>query len=401
MKSHFKLQNKYFINFVGFNTVYKCSIGINMKILFIGARLFEDIALYTRNKGITSILTESNPDSKNLGLADVHHIVPRGMEGPKEVALKEDVDAIVPLIGIDKPLVEVANLKKDLEENYGLPVIASPLNAVITAGDKLKTKEFFLKNKITTPPFINVSKNAPEIGFPLVLKKLEGQGGSGIQIASSKSDLENCIHDFKGSIAEKFISGIEISIEVLRYKGKSIPLVPVYKGKTTLDCTHPLDKLRIAPLKINRLNNEDLRMHAAEIANMLETEGNIDIDIIFDENNDISYFIEVNTRPSGTRYLTNASTGVNPMYEMVDMAAGEWDSEIVKKRIKNYIALEIPIGNYKNEKNNYKFRDFNGTNDFVIHGPPGFQRITIRAENLKEAFNTAERLNIHYKKFQQ
>jgi len=370
-----------------------------MKILFIGARLFEDIALYTKNKGITSILTESNPDSKNLNLADAHYIVLRGMEGPKEVALSEDVDAVVPLIGIDKPLVEVAKLKKDLEDNYGLPVIASPLNAVLTARDKLKTKEFFIKNKIKTPDFINISKNHLT-DFPIVLKKLEGQGGNGVKIVSNNDDLDRYIDDFEGAIAEKFIQGIEISIEVLRYNGKSVPLVPVYKGRTTLDCIHPLDKLKTAPLAVNNLNNEYIRQKASKIADILGSEGNIDIDIIFDEKENISYFIEINTRPSGTRYLTTASTTISPMQELVDMAIGEWNPKAVENRIKKYSALEIPIGNYKNEKNNYKFRNFYGENSWVIHGHPDFQRITIRAESFKKAFKTAEELNIDYKKFQ-
>jgi carbamoylphosphate synthase large subunit len=370
-----------------------------MKILFVGARLFEDIALYVKNKGITSILTESNPDSKNLELADVQYIVPRGMEGPKEVALKEDVDAVVPLIGIDKPLIEVAKFKKDLEDNYGLPVVASPLNAVITARDKQKTKELFIKNKIKTPEFIDISKNQLKQELPVVLKKLEGQGGSGVKIATNNADLEDCIDDFKGAIAEKFIPGIEISIEVLRYDEKAVPLVPVYKGRTTLDCIHPLDKLKTAPLEVDNLNNEYIRGKASEIANILGSEGNIDIDIIFDEKDSISYFIEINTRLSGTRYLTTASTTVNPVNELVDMALGEWNPKTVEKRIKKYNALEIPIGNYKNEKNNYKFRNFNGKNSWVIHGPSDFQRITIRAESFKKAFKTAEELNIDYTKF--
>jgi len=372
-----------------------------MKILFIGARLFEDIALYTKNKGITSILTESNPDSKNLELADAHYIVPRGMEGPKEVALKEDVDAVLPLIGIDKPLIEVSKFKEDLENNYGLPVIASPLKTVITAGDKFKTKEFFIKNSINTPEFVDISKKLQKSDFPLVLKKLEGQGGSGIKILSDDADFEICIEDFNEAIAEKFVPGIEISIEVLRHNGEAVPLVPVYKGRTTLDCIHPLDKLKTAPLDLDNLDNTHIRRKAAEIADLLGSEGTIDIDIIFDEKNGFSYFIEINTRPSGTRYLTAASSGVSPMCELVDMAAGEWNSKNVQKKIKNYAALEIPIGNYKNKKNNYKFRNFRGENSWVIHGPPGFQRITIRAKNLKGAFKTAEELNIDYEKFQQ
>ncbi len=371
-----------------------------MKILFIGARLFEDVAIYTRNEGITSILTESNPDSKNIELADIHYIVPRGMEGPKEVALKEDVDGVVPLIGIDEPLLGVSKLKEDLESNYGLPVVASPLNTVITAGDKQKTKNFFIENKINTPQFIDTSRKLSKTEFPVVLKKLEGQGGKGVKIAFNQAYLDSCVDEFKDSIAEKYITGIEISIEVLRFNGWTVPLVPVYKGRTTFECIHPLDKLKTAPLMLDNLNNEYIREMAAKIAKILGSEGNIDIDIIFDEKESISYFIEINPRPSGTRYLTAASTGVNPMHELVDMAAGKWNSKKVENRIKKYSALEIPIGNYKNEENNYNFRNFKGENSWIIHGHSDFQRITIRAESLKKAFETADGLNIDYKKFQ-
>ncbi|HML04382.1 MAG TPA: ATP-grasp domain-containing protein [Methanobacterium sp.] len=371
-----------------------------MKILFIGARLFDDIALYAKNEGITSVLTESNPDSPNLKLSDTYHIVPRGMEAPKEIAIKEDVDAVLPLIGIDKPLVEVAKLKKDLEENYGIPVIASPLESVITARDKLKTKEFFEKNRINTPAFCKISKNGKKPQLPAVMKKLEGQGGSGVKIVLNDEDYENVLPDFEDAFAEKFIEGTEISIEVLRYHGKTVPLVPVCKGKTTNECIHPLDKLKTAPLNINGLNNEEIRKKACMIANSLGAEGVIDIDIIFDENEKISYFIEINTRPSGTRYLTAASTNISPMHELVDMATGEWNYMEVEKRIKNFSAIEIPIGDYKTKKNNFNYRRFDGSDSYIIHGPENFQRITIRAETLEKAFSTAEKLNIDYKKFQ-
>jgi len=237
-----------------------------MKILFIGARLFDDIAVYTKNEGITSVITESNPDSENLKLADIQYIVPRGMEEPKKIALKEDVDAVVSLIGIDTPLLEVAKMKKDLENDYGLPVVASPLEAVAISRDKLKTKEFFIENQIDTPPFSKISKNYFKPELPVVLKKLEGQGGNGVKIALDDESLKNCVDDFEGAIAEKFVEGIEVSIEVLRWNNKTVPLIPVYKGKTTLECIHPLDKLKTAPLNMENFNNEDIRSVAGKIA---------------------------------------------------------------------------------------------------------------------------------------
>ena len=62
-----------------------------MKILFIGSRLFDDVAWYTKQLGIETIITESNENAVNLDLADKHYIVPRGMEEPLNIAIKEDV----------------------------------------------------------------------------------------------------------------------------------------------------------------------------------------------------------------------------------------------------------------------------------------------------------------------
>jgi len=110
-----------------------------MKILFIGARLFDDVAFYASKKGITTILTESNYSAPNIKLADIFHHVSRGMNEPIEIALKEDVDAVVPLIGVDRPLVEIGKMKEYLEKNHDLPVVASPVNAANIAVNKLNT----------------------------------------------------------------------------------------------------------------------------------------------------------------------------------------------------------------------------------------------------------------------
>lgn len=383
-----------------------------MKVLFIGARLFDDIALYTKKQGITTILTESNPKSQNLKLADTHYLVSRGMEGPREIALKEDVDAVVPLMGVDGPLKEIAQMKEDLEVNHGLPVVASGLKAASISTDKIKTKEFFFKNNIRTPKFnkinnLKTSKDNLKMfkdnlngKMPLVFKTAQGQGGSGIKIVSDEFHIEKYFPEFKEGMVEEFVYGTEISVEVLRWKKKSVPLVPVYKGKTTLEGVHPLDKIKKAPLKIdgidNRQNNYKIREIADKIANLLEIEGTADIDLIFHNESRQNYVIELNVRPSGTRYITNASSNINPLHQLVDMASGSWKASKVTKVMKEYSALEIPVGDYDMTRNNFKFRDFSGDNGWIIHGPEHFQRVTIRGANEREAFKTAENLKIDF-----
>ena len=105
-----------------------------MKILFIGSRLFDDVSWYLKQENITSIITESNENAINLDLADYNYIVPRGMDKPMEIAIKEDVDAVIPLIGIDPPLPDVGKMKDELEE-IGIPVIASSYKTASLAAD--------------------------------------------------------------------------------------------------------------------------------------------------------------------------------------------------------------------------------------------------------------------------
>ena len=124
-----------------------------MKILFIGSRLYDDIDWYVKEKGIESVLTESNEEAVNLDLPDQVFIVPRGMDGPKQVALMQNVDAIVPLIGIDPPLIDVAYMKEEVENEYGIPVVAAGVRAVELTSNKIKTKEFYSEINVATPNY--------------------------------------------------------------------------------------------------------------------------------------------------------------------------------------------------------------------------------------------------------
>jgi len=376
-----------------------------MKLLFIGARLFDDVALYTRNKGINTVLTESNPESPNLSLADSHYIVPRGMDHPKEIAIKEDVDGVVPLIGIDGPLFDVALLKEELERDYGLPVVASPPNAVSVSGDKIKTKKFLVENNIKTPEYSLISSGQePELNdFPLVLKQGQGQGGKDIKIALSPEDVQDYLKQYNCALAERFLDGIEISVEILRWKGQSVPLIPVDKGRTTINGIHPLHKIKKAPLEVEDTDvhefNQAIRRIAQDIGELMGVEGTSDLDLILNRTDNETFVLEVNTRPSGTRYLTAASCDIYPLQEMVDMAAGWWSADQVVKRRKEYSAIEIPVGDYPSERNSYQFREFQGENSWIIHGPANHQRITIRGKDEENTLETARKLNLDLEKF--
>ena len=351
-----------------------------MKILFIGSRLYDDIDWYVREKGIESILTESNEEAINLDLPDQVFIVPRGMEGPKQVALMQNVDAVVPLIGIDPPLIDVAHMKEELEAEYDIPVVAADVRAIEITSSKIKTKEFYQEIGVDTPDYQVL--NSPDeltITLPVVLKQAEGQGGKDIKVAMTMDDVRQYFEDFDQALCEKFIEGSEISIEVLGFNGEYIALPPIYKGETTLEGTHPLNKVKTGPCLIGGLDNNLIQHTAYKIARNLNSDGIFEMDFMFSARDQKLHAIEVNARPNGTRYLTTATCGINSLYELVNMAVGEFSVNDILNKMKYYYSTEIPVGNYTGPDVKEPVKSFE-VNDFIVHGPEGYQRVTARAD---------------------
>ena len=363
-----------------------------MKLLFIGSRLYDDIDWYVRSKGIESVLTESNEGAINLDLPDQVFIVPRGMDGPKQVALMQNVDAIVPLIGIDPPLIDVAKMKEEVEEEYGIPVIAAGVRAVELTSDKLKTKEFYTEIDVATPEYqILNSPDELDLEFPVVLKQGAGQGGKDIKIAKSIEDIEEYFEEFDYALCEKFVEGSEISIEVLGYNGEYVALPPIYKGETTLEGTHPLNKVKTGPCMVDGLDNNLVQHIAYKVARNLDSDGIFEMDFMYSKKENQLYAIEVNTRPNGTRYLTTATCGVNSLCELINMAMGEFSLAEISDKLQYYYSIEIPIGNYEGPSPKEPIKSFEA-NDFVVHGPEGYQRVTARANSKKELENLVDKL---------
>ena len=103
------------------------------------------------------------------------------------------------------------------------------------------------------------------------------------------------------------------------------------------------------------------------------------------------YAIEVNTRPNGTRYLTTATCGVNSLCELINMAIGEFSLSNVYDKLEYFYSTEIPVGDYGGPSPNEPVKSFE-YNDFVVHGPVGYQRVTARAESKENLQNLVEKL---------
>ncbi|MDO5814362.1 MAG: ATP-grasp domain-containing protein [Methanobrevibacter sp.] len=363
-----------------------------MKLLFIGSRLYDDVDWYVKSKGIESVLTESNENAINLDLPDQVFIVPRGMDGPKQVALMQNVDAIVPLIGIDPPLIDVAYMKEEVESQYSIPVIAAGVRAVELTSNKIKTKEFYTEIGVVTPNY-QILNNPDELvlDFPVVLKQGEGQGGKDIKVARSIDDVRQYFEEFDQALCEEFIEGAEISIEVLGFNGEFVALPPIYKGETTLEGTHPLNKTKTGPCMVEGLDNNLVQHTAYRVAKNLDSDGIFEMDFMYSRKNHQLYAIEVNTRPNGTRYLTTATCGVNSLCELINMAIGEFSLANISDKLQYNYSTEIPVGNYKGPSPKEPVKSFED-NDFVVHGPEGYQRVTAKADSKEELEKLVDKL---------
>ena len=348
-----------------------------MKVLFIGSRLYDDVAYHVDKLGVESIITESNEEAPNLDLPTKYYIVPRGMDKPMEIAIEEEVDAIVPLLGIDPPLMSVAIMKEEIEKEHHIPVISSNVNAVSIASDKIKTKEFFKSINLNVPPanvlngndFDTEEEFIEKLGFdfPIVLKQGEGQGGKDICITNEFSDVLDYFENFETALIEKFIE------------------------ETNLEGIHPIKRLRYGPCDFENMDNEEFRKIAKHIATNLKSEGTIDMDLIYSKEENKVYAIEINTRPSGTRYLSFACTDLNPLNLLVDIAIGKFDVKELEKEMKSYCTLEIPIGDYEGPAPQEPVKEYINGN-FIVHGPKGYQRVTIRGNTREETFEIAKEL---------
>lgn len=361
-----------------------------MKILFIGSRLFDDVAPYIKDKDIFSIVTESNKNADNLDLADEMFIGPRGMVFPYNVAIEQNVNGIVPLIGIDPPLVDVASMKEKIEKEYDIPVASSCVKPVRIAANKSETKKLFNSIDLNTPESIYIKKDELNkfedmmhnkgFDYPVVLKQNAGQGGKDISIVENFEGVKKYFEEFDEALCENFIEGAEISIETVGWKGKYYTFVPVYKGDTSINGSHPITRVRYGPANIYGLDNEEVRQTALKIAKTLKIEGNMDLDFIFDRKSKKLYSIEANTRPSGTRYLTFAITGVNPLHKLVDMVTGDFDVNKIADEVENHYCAEVPVGTFKGKIPEKTYKE----EDYIVHGPVGYQRVTVRADSVDE-----------------
>ena len=156
--------------------------------------------------GIRTVAIYSKEDSLSLHRfrADESYLVGEGkkpvdayldIEDIIRIAHEHDVDAIHPGYGF---LSENADLAKRCEEE-GIIFIGPKVEHLIMFGDKINARIQAKKAGIQYIPgsdgpvmnYAEVEKFAKEVGFPIMLKAVNGGGGRGMRMVSRMADLKN------------------------------------------------------------------------------------------------------------------------------------------------------------------------------------------------------------------
>jgi len=118
-------------------------------------------------------------------------------------------------------------------ERAGVPVLGSSASAVRIAGNKAACHQLFREAGLPAPPSRTCrdcleARVAEQLGYPLVLKPVDGAGCEGICRVDRPSELGSAVAKMRRSgakvLLQPFISGIDVSVSLLAAGDRRLPL---------------------------------------------------------------------------------------------------------------------------------------------------------------------------------
>ena len=230
---------------------------------------------------------------------------------------------------------------------------------------------------------------AEAMGYPLVMKPTNKAGGVGLRNINTSAEIDS-YGSLPGEaypvIIEKFINGIELSVEVLARDGQVLAIVPIYKGETVPD--HPARRTKIAPAPISDENKDECLALSERVVLAIGADGVCDVDIILGEDGPV--LLEVNPRTSGSTRIGYWSSGINVYKEMVDMVSNKWNRNNVKRE--NRYSMLLPLQEQLESGVLEKLLSTTGVEQVVEHGltvtyPDPLPRVFLVGNNQDDLFN--------------
>jgi propionyl-CoA carboxylase alpha chain len=223
-------------------------------------------------------------------------------------------------------------------EKEGITFVGPNPRAIEAMGDKIESKKFAAKAKVSTVPghlgvidsVKDAVKIAEEIGFPVMIKASAGGGGKGMRIAygakevaegftSSKSEAKSSFGDDRVFIEKYIEEPRHIEIQVLGDKHGNI----IHLGERECSIQRRNQKvIEEAPSPfIDAKTRAAMGAQAVALAKAVGYDSAGTVEFIVDKKRNF-YFLEMNTRLQVEHPVTELVTGLDLVEQMLKVAAG-------------------------------------------------------------------------------
>ncbi len=352
----------------------------------IHARGCTAVKLVTKAKefGYDVVLVQSDPDMDSVP-ADLvrdderHSLVCIGGNTSDEsylnalsvisIAQAENVDSLHPGIGF---LSEEANFAR-LVRQRGVNFIGPKFSSMETMSNKSNAINTTMKIGVPVVPgshgIVNTWERAAEIseniGYPVLLKAVQGGGGKGIVAVHRPEQLHGLFHQVSSEAKaafgngdlyiEKFVTSMRhIEAQVLRDTHGNTHVLGIRDCSVQRNNQKLMEESGSTMLSDKR--KAQVLEYARKIADAVDYVGAGTVEFIYNVPDDAIYFMEMNTRLQVEHPVTEMTTNVDIVRKQFEIASGESIADL--EYPENGYALEVRVNAEKavlNSEGNVSF----------------------------------------------
>jgi propionyl-CoA carboxylase alpha chain len=243
-------------------------------------------------------------------------------------ALRSGAEAVHPGYGF---LSENASFASDVLA-AGLVWVGPPPNVVATVGDKLAAKSFALDAGVPTLISSENSRDALDVGYPLLIKAAAGGGGKGMRVVEKPSQLADNLDAARREALAGF-SDDRVFLEryVARSRHVEIQILGDQHGHLVhvgeRDCSIQRRHQKLVEESPSPALDASTRQAMGDAALALaraigyQSAGTVEF-LVDDETRDF-YFLEINARLQVEHPVSEAVSGIDIVREQLRLAQGE------------------------------------------------------------------------------
>ncbi|KAF1966586.1 hypothetical protein BU23DRAFT_593114 [Bimuria novae-zelandiae CBS 107.79] len=250
-----------------------------------------------------------------------------------DIARKHEIDAVHPGYGF---LSESATFAKRLWDEAGTAVIGPGWEILEATGDKLKARELAEKCNVPVSPALLtptsssdvITKFADSVGYPIMVKAVDGGGGRGIRLIRDKSSLDSAVKRAVEESPSKTLFAEKAAVDGFRHI--EVQIIGDGRGNVAhlweRECSiqRRYQKIvELAPSTIkNRASIARIIEDAVRMAKSIQYCSLGTFEFLLDPTTEVYYFLEINPRLQVEHTITEAITSTDIVRIQLLLAQG-------------------------------------------------------------------------------